>query len=128
VGSIAQGLRDNGYPTGAHGFLLLMLRGPLIYPDVYGVPPELQALRAGVRAEPRPVRIVGSVRRGSTLVVSVRDVRGYAAPAVVVVHSGRRTQSRAVVVPAGGVAHVDFRLSAHAPAPAARVDVARYPA
>jgi hypothetical protein len=127
LGGFAAAMRAAGYPTGEHGLLLLSLRSPLIDPDFYGVPPALPALRAGVQAEPHPVRIVGTARRGSIAVVAVRDVRSYPLRAMVAIRVGTTTQVRSVLVAPGVRTRVVFHVGA-GPLAAAHVAVARYPA
>jgi hypothetical protein len=112
LGAFAPAMRRAGYPTGEHGLLTMSLRSPLIGPDFYGVPPALAAAREAVRREPRPVRVAAVGGRAGTVVVTVRNVRRYAVPAIVTLRAGRGPARRAAIVPPGARRRVAFRVDA----------------
>jgi hypothetical protein len=123
----AAAMRAAGYPADEHGFLLMTLRSPLFYPTYYGVPDELLQLRSAIQREPAPVRVVTTRRGRSSVAVTIRNVRRYAAPAVVTLRVGRVQRSHALVVPAGAQERLVFHLAPGRQALSARVALARYP-
>lgn len=127
VHGFASAMRAAGYSADEHGFLLMALRSPLFYPSYYGVPDELLKLRAGIQREPAPVRLVATRRGRTTVAVTIRNVRRYAAPAVVSLHVGRVPRSHAVVVPGGVQERLVFHLAPGRLPIGARVVLARYP-